>query len=172
MAGYPVQSPIHQIIFEILYSGLKNVSFFKVKMLISWTKCLKKQTPSRFFFGRNVSPLVTDLDNDGNLEMALGNESGGLKIISTRFSDTNSTSEDDHPHQLVYPSPAGDFVYIKALMRDMPEVFDLLGRKLEVKFLSEGADTVKADISHLRAGIYLIAGNIAGVKTIVRFVKI
>lgn len=57
-------------------------------------------------------------------------------------------------------------------MRDMPEVFDLLGRKMEVKFLSEVADTVKADISHLRAGIYLMAGNIADVKTIVRFVKI
>jgi len=131
----------------------------------------EEKEPVPVFFGRNVSPLVADLDNDGRLEMVLGNESGGIKIISTGFTVVNASSEPVNNYATVYPSPTTDRIYIKASYPLSAEVFDLFGRKTDIRFYAERPGVMQADIAHLRHGIYILKGEHFGRKMTFKFVK-
>ncbi len=103
--------------------------------------------------------------------MVLGNESGGIKIISTGFTAVNTSSEPVNNYATVYPSPATDRIYIKASYPLSAEVFDLFGRKTDIRFYAERPGVMQADIAHLRPGIYILKGEHFGRKMTFKFVK-
>ena len=108
------------------------------------------------FFGRNVSPAVADLNNDGYAELILGNEAGGIMVVP-HFLDKGSATENHTYDRLrIFPSPAYDKVGIEFGDAVNAEVYDFSGRKVNVVFRQCGSQCAEADISYLFPGLYFV----------------
>jgi len=87
--------------------------------------------------GANTRPALADLDGDGFLEMAVGNNRGGLHLYKTNFKGAGPTSTRQVFAQIsdmqVFPNPtSGNFQL--SLPQDIPpgdlQLIDLQGRAL------------------------------------------
>lgn len=86
--------------------------------------------------GTNTRPALADLDADGFLEMAVGNNRGGLQLFRTPFKTVVTGTKEMYAHvseMQVYPNPTSGTFYL-----DLPretksgdlQLFDLQGRLL------------------------------------------
>lgn len=90
-------------------------------------------------YGANSSVSGTDLDNDGYIDLAVGNEAGGFQILmgsaTTSLDEfTYSQEENEKDVLLVYPNPTNSYSNIK-VPRELKgnydlRVFDLSGKQL------------------------------------------
>ena len=118
--------------------------------------------------GRRSHPAIADIDNDGKLEMIVGNERGGLEAFQTelRLDSTSPTEEADLSQEiLVFPNPASDVLNIQFPyeLEGQVMLFNSMGQ-LVVKENCKGVRHY-LKIDGLAAGIYTV--QILGNETVV-----
>lgn len=99
---------------------------------------------------------VEDVDNDGILNMFIGQDLGGLHHYEVNPNSTASLEEKQENQLLIYPNP-GNGVFTIGGTNSQPlnyRIYDLEGREVKV-----GKDYV-FDISDLNSGTYIIAISI------------
>jgi len=126
--------------------------------------------------GRGSSLAVADLDQDGFLEMVVGNARGGLQLRNTPYSsgiavNTRSPQISNFSFE-VFPNPAQDWVNIKT--SEMPEQCTLEVRHLSGKVLQRRElrqKQTQLSIASWPAGVYLLQVRNARGSAIRRLVK-
>ncbi len=119
--------------------------------------------------GLYTTPTLFDINNDGRLEILIGNFRGGLSFFgSDLLTDTSEIVIDDAHSVDIYPNPATDRLFIKSKKKlNLIQVFSVDGLQIY-----ESAFTSEIDISNLEAGIYLFkAIGEEGISISKKFVK-
>ena len=115
--------------------------------------------------GERATITVGDINGDSYPDVIIGNMSGGLRLAM------DATHVISHKSKLViYPNPVlnDNYIYIKYktnLSKLNLEVFDISGRKVNVKILTD-----KIDISTLNNGVYILRENVEGTFVSSKFV--
>ncbi len=120
-----------------------------------WNATLSKK-------GFKTSPALADINSDGLLEMAIGNERGGLSLLTTPWPADQITSVDDPLTTRavdVYPNPASDQVWVDFSEKMRSEIweirlFNINGQEVSNKIAQGGL--VSMDTNGLVPGIYFI----------------
>jgi hypothetical protein len=112
-----------------------------------------------FRIGRRSTPALADIDNDGFLELAIGNTRGGINFFNTIIHSSGTISkiiENQASSYKIFPNPFSSELTLE--FQDVSEkvlsIFDIEGRliyKVAVQTLE-----VKIDMSDVTAGIYII----------------
>lgn len=111
--------------------------------------------------GRGSSVALADLDQDGFLEMVIGNGRGGMQLRNTPFSSdltvsTRAPSFSDFSFEL-FPNPAPQWVNIRiegASDQYLLEVRQLDGKIIQRQILQQ--KQTRLPVSHWPAGVYII----------------
>lgn len=128
--------------------------------------------------GVHVRPAIADLNNDGILEMIVGNARGGLSAFQTNLDINGMVST----HQLeatevatFYPNPTNDLVHIEwatPLTKNANyTVFNALGHQVQSGTFAAQNQKPSLNLSTLSTGIYFCKIRIDGqlvVRTIVK----
>lgn len=106
--------------------------------------------------GRNSVPAVFDIDNDGFLELLIGNRRGGLDFYNTSYSveglDTG-VENDFVLEATIYPNPTdGSFQIMTEEKLSEVILYDITGRPLEE--WKGGVNYYQVD--DLQSGTYLL----------------
>ena len=121
--------------------------------------------------GRNSCLDMADIDNDGFLEMVIGNKRGGLNMYNTDIRSMTSSVDDvevDYTSNL-FPNPVEDILYIRDGIRLSDfEIFDASGKR--VFFNSIQSDPVS--IKHLAEGIYWVKYRMDNNSKVEKLVKL
>ena len=106
--------------------------------------------------GRNTVPAVYDIDNDGFLELLIGNRRGGLDFYNTSFSveGLDTGVEDDFVVEAtIYPNPTtGAFQIMTTETLNTVILYDITGRPLKTW---KGDDSFY-QMEDLHSGTYLV----------------
>ena len=112
--------------------------------------------------GRAATCSMADIDMDGFLEIAIGNERGGLAFYNTNFKadDVSAVSDAHLDDYTIFPNPTRDELYVRGSSILAIELFDLQGRlvlhtsarDINVGLLSAGQYIVK--IQTLKTPMY------------------
>ncbi|MCB0566808.1 MAG: T9SS type A sorting domain-containing protein, partial [Phaeodactylibacter sp.] len=136
---------------------------------------LVTETMGEIRVGRRTRPAIADIDNDGFLEMIVGNERGGLSGFQTplRLDSTSPTREVGLEQAVrVFPNPAEEWLTIQADAEGLKQLslFNASGQQVAQRKWS-GAST-SLDVSALPAGLYFVKvateGGMKGQKVVVR----
>jgi hypothetical protein len=110
--------------------------------------------------GFNTRPAIADIDNDGILEMVVGNERGGLSLFETNF-NTDGTPVSTHyiytqPEVKIFPNPANEFFNVelkngKGTYVNI-SVFNAVGQEVFKDFFA--TSSYKVNCKGLSNGIY------------------
>ncbi len=119
---------------------------------------------------------AADINNDGKIDLIIGNKRGGLNLFGTslRTDAAVGTREISNSKALkVFPNPATDRVYFEwtkeVLENDaMLSVFDALGRKITQEEIQNGTHAL--DISNWSPGIYFANVQVGAERMVKRFV--
>jgi hypothetical protein len=129
--------------------------------------------------GNRSSPALADINNDGKMELIIGNQRGGLTLYKTELVNCTVPSREVHPSVLnlqIAPNPASDWVRIS-----MPDnatgcqwqVHNALGQVISTGTAS--ADVFSLQVKNWGPGIYfleVLADGVRGVgKIVVRYQK-
>lgn len=131
------------------YPGLSNTTD-TIAPLLSWLAVAP---------GRKSSPTFADLNGDGFLEMAVGIQSGGIRMYSTVLT-TNMINQSpeavdlSHAQVMVSPNPAHDSVQIHTDCSGTWSIVDLYGKIWANGKKNAGQSTVQT--LNWPAGIYLL----------------
>ena len=117
---------------------------------------LKNDRLGNILIGRNSVPAVFDIDNDGFLELLIGNRRGGLDFYNTSYSveglDTG-VENDFVLEATIYPNPTdGSFQIMTEEKLSKVILYDITGRPLEE--WKGGVNYYQVD--DLRSGTYLL----------------
>ncbi len=106
--------------------------------------------------GKRSVPAFADIDNDGFLEMVLGNYRGGLSFFNTELAKGEMTNTEDEllsQKFSIYPNPVSDFLTISSKHSiEEVQLFDISGKK--VRAIKNPAS--KISTSNLSTGMYLL----------------
>ena len=120
-------------------------------------------------FGLRCAAALSDLNNDGKMEMMVGNYAGGLQLFNAEI-EVNQSVEEMMDEVLVYPNPAKSVLTIVGKEINQIRVYDVLGRCLIQK--NAASDETTIDVNDLVSGIYLLQMNCnSGRMKYVRFIK-
>ncbi|GAB4491886.1 MAG: hypothetical protein OHK0019_12720 [Saprospiraceae bacterium] len=109
--------------------------------------------------GNRSCPAFADLDNDGILEMVVGNQRGGLSLYKTVLVDCEvpvKTQEPNVLHLSVSPNPACDWVQVQ-IPSEAParwRAFNALGQLTASGETSGGV--LQIAVSHWQTGVYFL----------------
>ncbi|MEL7121604.1 MAG: FG-GAP-like repeat-containing protein [Bacteroidota bacterium] len=106
--------------------------------------------------GLRTNPITADIDNDGLLELIVGNERGGISFYQTEFILGRTTSTEDFLSEndiTLFPNPANETLFIRTdrNIREMM-LYDALGRLVN----QYAGDVRQIDLQALVEGIYLL----------------
>lgn len=112
--------------------------------------------------GMRTTPCLYDFNQDGYLDLIVGNYCGGLSYYSGTIGLNIGLSEApiENPNFIIFPNPATDEITVD-LSEFIPfnsveiSLYDLPGRKLFSK-ISESKSNYKLHINELESGIYFI----------------
>lgn len=110
--------------------------------------------------GTKTSVAIADLDNDGLLEMMVGNFRGGLSYFQTPLTTSGVSSTYVAPvlDVQIFPNPAKDFILLESTAaiqnNTQVQLMDMAGRSLQQ--LIWNGDRMEINVSDLPAGIYLV----------------
>ena len=120
-------------------------------------------------FGLRCAAALSDLNNDGKMEMMVGNYAGGLQLFNAEI-EVNQNVEEMVDEVLVYPNPAKSVLTIVGKEINQIRVYDVLGRCLIQK--NAASDETTIDVNDLASGIYLLQMNCNSVRIkFARFIK-
>ena len=110
------------------------------------------------FFGMRSSVAVANLDGDVQLEMIIGNFSGGLQLFNASIAVENigiSEYQDDDA-VMIFPNPVQSQIHIVSKEEELRQLIitDLFGRQL-MEQPAQGKEAV-LEVSALRKGVYLL----------------
>jgi len=107
-------------------------------------------------FGYMSAPAVGDIDNDNELELVVGNFSGGLQLFNSDIEVYFSIAQHDAVEFTITPNPAHDKIHICNAQDEKYNITicDLSGHTL----ISQRCDSHEADINidELQSGVYLV----------------
>lgn len=111
--------------------------------------------------GNRLSPSLADINNDGFLDIAVGNARGGISFFTTDIATKSETSTIDIAEDLnikIYPNPAREVLYISfseiEKTAQQLEVFNVNGQLVHQQSLSDL--NTKISIQDWTAGIYVV----------------
>ena len=108
-------------------------------------------------FGWRSAAALADWDGNGQLEVVVGNLSGGLRLFNADIPVNNlDLSQYSEGHSImIFPNPVQSQLHIVSESEMIQKVvlMDLYGRRLEAYV---GEETMVLDVSHLRPGVYLL----------------
>ncbi len=109
-------------------------------------------------FGMRSAATLNDLDDDGRLEVVVGNFAGGLQLFNAEIAVNNlgiSESHEDYKVE-IFPNPVTSQIHIISKEENikMLMVADLYGRRLME--LSVGGKDATLEVSALSEGVYLL----------------
>lgn len=137
-----------------LYSGFKKLS--------EMTGNIKQ--------GRKVTSSLADIDGDGFLEMAVGNERGGLVFYNTTFkSDTVSSTQvtDLDLNIKIFPNPSFDYIFVKSDL-NISEVVLYSTSGVKITDIKVNAPN---EITNLPQGVYFLKIYFAGTSVTKKLIK-
>ena len=123
--------------------------------------------------GDQTSVDVADIDNDGFLEMVIGNKRGGIVIHNTiiQVDGTISDIEDNINMQIqidIYPNPVKDILNIGSdLDLGNYKLLNTFGQVIKTGVLAGK----QVSISNIQAGVYFISLEINGQEITKKFIK-
>lgn len=123
--------------------------------------------------GRALTVDAYDIDDDGFLEMLIGNRRGGIAIYNSDIESTTVSVQDsqvDRDFVRIFPNPVNDQLQISSsseVTLEKIEVVDMLGR-----IIIQISGTEKSiSVAHLHPGIYFLTASSADGKMVRPFVK-
>ncbi|MCQ2319931.1 MAG: T9SS type A sorting domain-containing protein [Bacteroidales bacterium] len=120
-------------------------------------------------FGLRCAAALSDLNDDGKLEMIVGNYAGGLQLFNAEIV-VNQSVEEMLEEVLVYPNPAKSVLTIVGRGIDQIRAYDVLGRCMIQKNADSDETTIEVD--DLTSGIYLLQMNCnSGQQKCLKFIK-
>ncbi|MEO1624406.1 MAG: FG-GAP-like repeat-containing protein [Bacteroidota bacterium] len=111
--------------------------------------------------GTAPTPHLADLNADGQLELLLGNERGGLNIYSQDISlSSQQTATDATAFAIIYPNPADDWIKIELKSGELENItislVNSIGQKtLSLQNLHPTHKPINIDTRSLSPGIYV-----------------
>lgn len=123
--------------------------------------------------GRLTTCDIADIDNDGFLEIAVGNSRGGLSIYNTILqpngvlSNTQATLPESKI--VLHPNPANDYIFVAGINEFTDyRIYDANGR---IHKTGKIPTLNQLDISTLSSGIYFISFMNTVDNEVVKFIK-
>ncbi len=106
--------------------------------------------------GFNTNPALADIDNDGILEIVVGNERGGLSMFKTNMNTVSTHYIYQNPEVNIFPNPANEFFNVElkngnGIYVNM-SVFNAVGQ--EIFKDSFTSSNYQVNCSQLSSGIY------------------
>lgn len=119
--------------------------------------------------GIRTRPAIADIDNDGKLEMVVGNERGGLNAFQTNLwlDSTSPAVEQGWASQiLIFPNPAQEALTVQ-LDQDRQAVFELVNTagQMVVRHSQRGAST-RLSLQQIPPGVYFLRITAAGQRAV------
>jgi hypothetical protein len=106
-------------------------------------------------FNDNSKQLVTSptlvVSTAGSYSVYRVDSNGCSSISNTILFDPSASSP---ALFLIFPSPANEIIYITILEESLLQIFDLAGKLIRKKYLSEGMKTIS--VADIPQGIYLV----------------
>ena len=111
--------------------------------------------------GNRSAPVLADLNNDGKYELIVGNQRGGLELLSTEFEvgfvSTKPVTEIEKPYSLIHSTGSIEVVWKNEIGET--RVFDVYGRLLETVTKNQ---TQQIDAGVIVPVIYFIQMSLNG----------
>jgi len=126
---------------------------------------------SNGFLGINVggysAPFINDIDHDGQLDLFIGQDLGGVFHLENDPNSSLTINEIPSNDCVIYPIPTHDKLQIKSKSLNMNYVvFDAMGRTM-LQFSNLELETT-IDVSNWKNGVYFIK---ASNQKVIRFIK-
>lgn len=144
----------------VMLSGSVNGYIYRFGNIdgnLTGTFSLLDSTYLNIWEGSQTTVNGSDLDNDNNLDLLIGNYSGGIAFY--KGDKTTAIDEDNNISDMhIYPNPARNFINIDLGMSDLNnatiEVLDLTGRSIHARRINESKFTL--NLNNLSQGVYLV----------------
>ncbi|MCP4442615.1 MAG: T9SS type A sorting domain-containing protein [Aureispira sp.] len=125
--------------------------------------------------GTESTVATADLDNDGVLEVVVGNKRGGLSLFTiSNPSSTKTIKENSSTMVKVYPNPSQYIINIELLDKQTTtmnlSLYNVLGQVLETKNQVSAQEVYQMDISGCKSGVYYLNVEYNGQVISKRFV--
>ena len=147
----------------ILYSGANNGHIYKFGNIDGnlTGKFTRDSTYLNIKDGINTFVAMHDITNDGNLDMLLGNYSGGIAYFDGDTSKVTISVNENEPllNKInIYPNPTNNQIIVDLGIAPSKnttlEVMDLVGKTLHSQILS--TTKTKINLSNYSQGVYLV----------------
>ncbi|MCB2221127.1 MAG: T9SS type A sorting domain-containing protein [Bacteroidetes bacterium] len=119
---------------------------------------------SLYLHGLNINPALFDINNDGDLEMAIGEYTGGVTLWEKGIPQGLGTEEkySGSPVIQIYPNPAKDYINVNLANLTFEKTYQIkvinnIGEPVDASIISKSATGAMLDISALPAGIYFLS---------------
>lgn len=107
--------------------------------------------------GEETSIDLADIDNDGYLEISVGNKRGGIAFYNTTLSmdgTVNTTQLNQVESFKIFPNPANKLISIESdSSLEFIEIIDVHGKKVLQ------SNSINIDVSDLNPGVYTLIGT-------------
>lgn len=123
--------------------------------------------------GNRSHPAFADLDNDGVLDMLIGNQRGGLSLYRTELVEINvplGTNQPSVPQLKISPSPARAWTHIDWPVQEPVrwQVFNAMGQM--VASGQEESGSFSIEVRNWTPGVYILQAESRGAKASARVV--
>ncbi|MEZ4985237.1 MAG: T9SS type A sorting domain-containing protein [Saprospiraceae bacterium] len=157
------------------YGAIEVYQFTTTALEETFQQVADFSSPSRI--GIRTNPFLADVNGDGQLELWLGNQSGGLIAFESEWeaiTSPNNTTQSTLKTQAIniYPNPTKDLLTITA--QNQPSsfstwhIFDMAGHCVQKGALY--TTTLSIDISHLAKGVYYLSVVTDYANSVQRFI--
>jgi hypothetical protein len=119
--------------------------------------------------GVRTRPAIADIDNDGKLEMVVGNERGGLNAFQTNLwlDSTSPVSEPGWANQMeVFPNPAREVLHVQ-LGQEVQASLALISAAGQVVATAQSQEaTAQISLQAVPAGVYFLQVTADGERAV------